>query len=165
MWFAAREILHVEHRERFRDARGDLRLRPPLFLQAKADILLHRKMRKQRVGLEHHVHRPRIGGRAGHVLAVDLDPARVRCLKSRDHAEQRRLSGTRPAEQAKEFAAGDVQIHRVDRGHRPKTLDDGPDADDRPRCAESARVQRPVLMRVHSRFRSRSNFGVSKTAV
>jgi hypothetical protein len=49
---------------------GDLVLGQSFALQAEGDVLPHREVRKERVALEHHVHRPLVGRQIGQVLAV-----------------------------------------------------------------------------------------------
>ena len=87
------------------DARDDLRRRHAVLLQAEGDVLLHRHVRKQRVGLEHHVHRALVRRNARHVDAVDEDLAAGRLFEAGQHAQQRGLAAARAAEQAEQLAA------------------------------------------------------------
>ena len=64
------------------------RARHAFLLQAEGDVLLHRHVREQRVGLEHHVDRPLVRRDAGHVHAVDEDAARGGLLEAGQHAQQ-----------------------------------------------------------------------------
>ena len=81
----------------------------PVAVQPVGDVLLHRHVREERVGLEHHVGRPLVGRQPGHVLPVDLDPPARRRLEAREHPQQRRLAAARAAEQAEELALPDVE--------------------------------------------------------
>ena len=98
--------------------------------QPVGDVLLHAHVREERVGLEHHVGRPLVGRDAGHVLPVDLDPARGRRLEAREHPQQRRLAAARAAEQAEELALVDVEADIVDGGEVAELLADLLDADE-----------------------------------
>ena len=83
-----------------------------------------RHMRKQRIGLEHHVDRPPIGRDAAQILAVEQDAARGRLLEAGQHAQKRRLAAAGRAEQREEFAFVDGQRQIVDGGEIAELLGD-----------------------------------------
>jgi hypothetical protein len=96
-------------------ALGDLRLRHAVLLQAEGDILLDVHVRKQRVGLEHHVHGPLVRRHARHVLAVDQNAAGTRCFEAAEHAQQRGLAAAGRSQQAENLALIDLQADVIDR--------------------------------------------------
>ena len=100
-----------------------------LLLETEGDVLLHAHVRKERVRLEHHVHRPLVG--------------RHRCSCPRRRSGCCRRSGSRSpasmrssvvlpepgaAQQAEDLAAADVERHGVDRGEVAELLGDARDA-------------------------------------
>jgi len=87
----------------------------PLVAQPVADVGRHRHVRKQRVGLEHHVHRPVPGRHAGHVLAVDENPPPRGLLEAREHPQQGGLAAARAAEEREDLAAPDLEADVADR--------------------------------------------------
>ena len=100
-------------------------------LQAVADILFHRHVWKQRIGLEHHVDRPLIGRNAGHVLTIDPDAAFGGRFKSGEHAQKRCLAAAGAAEEGKQFALVDIEAHIVDGYEVTEFLGDVFDPDER----------------------------------
>ena len=85
--------------------------------RAIGDVLEHRHVREQRIGLEHHAH-VAVGGRElRHVAAADQDLALARHLEAGDHAQGRGLAAAGGAEQGHELARldgeGDV-VHGRD---------------------------------------------------
>jgi hypothetical protein len=110
------------------DALADVLAGQPFLLQPERDVLLDRHVREQRVGLEHHVHRPLVGRHALHVLAVDEDAPVGRHLEPGEHAQECRLAAARAAQQAEDFAAVDVQRNIVDRDELSELLRDVVDA-------------------------------------
>jgi hypothetical protein len=68
---------------------------------------------------------------AGHVLAVDDEPAGVGRLEACQQAQQRGLATARAAQKSKQLAAFDDEIDVVDGGDRAEALGDAFDADDR----------------------------------
>ena len=86
-------------------------------------------MRKQRVGLEHHVDRALVGRNARHVLPVQHDAALGRILKPGEHAQQRGLAAAGCAEQGEEFALVDVERQIIDGGEVAENLGDVLDGD------------------------------------
>ena len=109
------KLLELDEAQHLADAIRNLVFRQPVLLEAEGDVLLDAHMRKQRIGLEHHVHRPPIGRHAGQVLAAQGDRALARRLEAREHAHERGLAAAGRAEQAEELAFEDVEgqmIHR-----------------------------------------------------
>ncbi len=76
----------------------------PRHLQREGDVLAHRHVRVERVGLEHHrqaaLGRQQVGG----VLAVDLDMAGRDVLEPGDQPQQRGLAAARGADEDHELA-------------------------------------------------------------
>ncbi len=127
---ALRERRQLHEIEHLPDPVAALGLGHGLVLEAIADILLHAHMREERVGLEHHVHRPVIGRHVRHVLTVDEDLAARGRLEAREHAQQRRLAAARSAEKGEELALDDVDRHIVDGREVTELLGDLLDADE-----------------------------------
>ncbi|MNY27259.1 hypothetical protein D3C86_1611560 [compost metagenome] len=105
------ELHQLEH---LADALGDVGLRHAVLLQTEGDVGLDGHMRKQRIGLEHHVDRPPVGRNAGKALAVKDDLAGGRLLEAGQHAQQCRLSAARRTQECKELARVDVERKIVD---------------------------------------------------
>ena len=68
-----REIFQLHEPQHVGDARGDLAPWQPFLLQTESDVLFDAHMREERVGLEHHVHRPQIRRQLREVRAVQRD--------------------------------------------------------------------------------------------
>jgi hypothetical protein len=96
--------------------------------QAEADVLSHRHVREQRVGLEDRVDRPLERRQRRDVLAVEQEYlAFARKVEAGDQPEQRGLAATRGAEQGEELVLPDFDGNPVERGEPcrrplPKTL-------------------------------------------
>ena len=67
-WPAPRVIRHLDQCQHLLDARGAAPALHALLAQAEGDVGGDVHMREQRIGLEHHVDRPRIGRQRGHVV-------------------------------------------------------------------------------------------------
>ena len=67
---------------------------------------------------------PRLGGSAGHVLAVEEDLAGIRLLEPRDHAEERGLTATARAEERGEGAGRNVDGDVIEGREGAEALDD-----------------------------------------
>jgi hypothetical protein len=83
--------------------------------QRHLDILAHRQRGKQRPVLEHHApagldRGAFLGCRVGHVGAQHADLALRRRVQARDGAQKHRLAGARPAHDAEDLAAVDVEV-------------------------------------------------------
>jgi hypothetical protein len=86
-------------------------------------------VREQRIGLEHHVDRTRVGRHARHVGAFDDDAAFARHLEAGQHAQQRGLAAAGAAQQREQLARGDIEVDAGDRGNVTEALHDTVDAD------------------------------------
>ncbi len=95
----------------------DLVRRDSLELEAVGDVLRHRHVRENGIGLEHHVHGPLVWRQIHHVDTVQQQLALGRRLEAGDRAEQGRLAAARRAEQGEELARHDVQRHVVECDH------------------------------------------------
>ena len=103
MRFAFSKLLHMHQRQHFSDPAVDLPFRQPILLQTKGDILLHRHVRKQRVGLEHHVDRTLIGSNVRQILSIQHNLAAGWGFKTGQHAQQRGFATARCAQQSEDF--------------------------------------------------------------
>ena len=91
-------------------------------LQREGDVLRHRHVRIERVGLEHHGELA-LGRRlAGHVAAVDVDRAAAGVLQPGDQPQQRGLAAARRADEDDELAVLDVEVDVRDDDRRPEGL-------------------------------------------
>ena len=84
--------------------------------QAERDIVAHRQMREQRIGLEHQPEPPAVRRRAGHVDAVDAHRAGARRDQAGDHAQHRGLAAARRPQQRHELAGAHVEVEAGDHG-------------------------------------------------
>ena len=99
-----------DHRQRVFDPARSSVARQRSLAQAIGDIVEHIEVRKNRVGLEHHVGGPPVRRHVGHALAVERDRAAVGKLEARDHAQQGGLAAARRSQQREEFAAPDREV-------------------------------------------------------
>ncbi len=104
--------------QRFARALHRFRLRDTAHLQAEADVVEHRHMRKQRVVLKHHAEATLFGRQHIDAFVVEPDAAARQRLQARDAVERRRLATARRPEQCDEFAAADTQIETLQRRDR-----------------------------------------------
>ena len=58
--FAFGELLHMHESQHLIHPTGDFSLRQLVLLEAKGNVLLHRHVRKQGIGLKHHINRTQI---------------------------------------------------------------------------------------------------------
>jgi hypothetical protein len=105
---------HLHQCQHFRDPGGDAPAVHPLLTQTEGDIARDIQMREQRIGLEHHVHRPRIRRQPGDVDPVNDNAAAVRRLEPGNYAQQSRLAAARRAEKREKRATLHAQRHVVD---------------------------------------------------
>jgi len=106
---------HLHDVEDLADLAADGVALDAFLLEAEGDVLLDAHVRKERVGLEHHVDRALIRRDGSHVDAIDVNGASARTLEARQHAQQCGLPGSRAAQQAEDLAATDIErnvIHR-----------------------------------------------------
>ncbi len=112
---AARQLFRIGRLEPVETDQVDRRERPRAALgavdaerfQSQFDILQHRQPWEQREGLKHHGDAVR---RADDGLATAFRVTRGWCDEAGDDAQQRRLAGSRPAEQPDDFARMNRQI-------------------------------------------------------
>ena len=102
-----------------------LRRRHAPCLQSEHDVLGHRQMREQRIGLEHHGDAARGGRQARNVAAADFDAALARGLQSGDDAQAGGLAAAGRPEQHGEAARSHVQRDAVQRGRASPMPADG----------------------------------------
>ncbi len=110
--------------------RPPLRLRARQLLdlqQAEGDVLPHRQAVEQRRSLEQHAellhHLLALAPRqARHLLAVDLDRARIGLEDAEDALEQHRLAGARAADHHHRFGLADLEIEAVQHVLRAEAL-------------------------------------------
>ena len=89
-------------------------------LQREGDVVAHRHMRIERIGLEHHGELA-LGRRlAGHVAAVDVDGAAAGVLEPGDQPQQRGLAAARGADEDDELAVLDDQVDFRNDDGRPE---------------------------------------------
>ena len=98
VWPPLRVIRHLDQSQHLIDARVAAATVHPLLAQAKGNVGGDVQVREQRIGLKHHVDRPRIGRQCGDIDAVDDDPAAVGRLQPGDYPQQGRLAAARRPE-------------------------------------------------------------------
>ena len=131
---AVAEFVELDQLERLFHPRLALVAGHAVDLQAIGDILRHGQVRKDRVGLEHHVDRAAVGRDVGHVDPVDQDAPLAGRFEPGEHAQQGRLAAARGAEQREELAPLDIEADIVDRDERAEALGDGLELDERLEC-------------------------------
>ena len=115
------EALHLDQAQRRHHALLDLGLGDVAHAQGIGDVVEHRHVRPDRVGLEHHAELAQVGRheqagrRIAHHAAADHDRAGVVALQARHHAQGRGLAAARRAQQGDELAV----LDRRDRCRRP----------------------------------------------
>ena len=91
-------------------------------LQAKADIVVHRHMRIERIGLEHHGDAAVAWLHIVAQLAADPQLAARNVLKPGDHPQQGGLAAARGADKDDEFAMLDLEVDAFDDVDTAKAL-------------------------------------------
>src|SRR5690606_24030309 len=114
MRFALGIIFQLHELQHAFDALGNLGLRHALLFQSERDVLLHRHMREQSIGLEHHVHRPAIGRHAPEILPVKQDLPRRRLLEPTQHSQQGALPAAGWSQQDEKFSLIDCKREIID---------------------------------------------------
>ncbi|MNF52681.1 hypothetical protein D3C84_340350 [compost metagenome] len=104
---------HVHQLEHLFDAGVDFTLGQTVLLEAEGDVLGHRHVREQGIGLEHHVDRPLVGRHVGDVHAVEQDAPFGRPFEACEHAQQGGLARAGAAEQGEDLTLVDFQGHIV----------------------------------------------------
>ena len=88
MRFTLCKLLHMHQRQHLLHPAGDFGLGQFVLLEAKGDILLHRHMWKQRVGLKHHINRPLIRRHPRQIDAIQDNLSGGGLFKTRQHTQQ-----------------------------------------------------------------------------
>ena len=121
------EPVEFHEAEHFGHPAPDLVPGDALHLEAEGDILPHRHMGEQGIGLEYRVDRPAEGRQMLDPLAVEEDFPFGRLLEPRDQAEQGGLAAAGRPEQGEEFIPLDGDRHMVERdGPAGEGFDDLP---------------------------------------
>ena len=113
---AVGELRQLDELEHLLDAGIDLGGAAMRHLEAEGDVVAHRHVGEQRIGLEHHADLALMRLQVGHVLAIDADRAARRGLEAGDHAQDRRLAAAGRAEQGQELASLDLEVGALHRG-------------------------------------------------
>ena len=82
--------------------------------QTKGDVVPDGQVRKQRIGLEHHVHSPLVGRNLRNIFACQFNRARRRVFKTCEHAHHCGFPTARRAQQGKEFLRINIKGQIVD---------------------------------------------------
>ena len=93
--------------------------------EAERQVVLHRHVRVERIGLEHHRDVAVLGGHLVDHAPVDRERARRDRLEAGDHAQRRRLAAARGPEQHHELAVRDFERHIVGGRRMPAVVDLG----------------------------------------
>ena len=140
--------------------RLDLGLREAGKPQAERQVLAHRHVRVERVGLEHHGDAALARRHVVDELAVDQKLAVRDRFQSRDHAQRRRLAAAGRADEDDELAVGDVEIDAADGRLTAVDLDEVAQADGSHRSERAS----PHRSRFHDRV-GVARFGQSREPV
>ena len=128
---AARELARIALRKmrelHQREHLGDARMRRfarelRAHAQREADIVRHRHVRKQRVGLEHHADIALVRRHVGDRALVEQDVAGIGSDEAGDQIERGGLARSARAQQRHECAGRHVERDAVDRLHRTERL-------------------------------------------
>lgn len=125
------ELFQLGQPQHFGHARIDFRGRQLVLLQTEGNVLLDAHVRKQRVGLEHHVGGTLEGRNSRQVLAIQKNLPGSRRLETRQHAHQGGLATARATKQREKLALVDFQGQVFDRGEITELLCDIPEFDKR----------------------------------
>ncbi len=120
------------------DARRDFLLGGPHRLKPEREVLAHRHVRVQRVGLEHHGQPAFCRGDCIDPLAVDHHLSAGNLFEPGDHAQKRRLPASRRTNEDNELAVHDLEVHAVNHLKRAEPLDDLPKFETRHHAAPGA---------------------------
>jgi hypothetical protein len=89
--------------------------REPALLEPVRDVIEHRQMGEEGVGLEHRVDGAPVRRQPNDVLVGDEDLTLVGAIEAGDEPEGRRLAAAGRAEEREELAVAHGQVDRVDR--------------------------------------------------
>ena len=143
------EAFESHELQQLRHARADAGLGRPLPAQAESDVVRHRHVREQGVGLERRVHGPAVRRQVRDVLPVERDAPGARLDEAAQRAQQRGLAAAGSAEQHEHLARADREVELLERHHRAV-------ADDQVLDFEAGQSGQPALKRAHMRVRARS---------
>jgi hypothetical protein len=82
--------------------------------QPERDVLRHREMWEERIGLEHHRDAPLAGRQTRHIASGNYDAAAIGLFEPGDETERRRFAAARGAEQDDELAGRRIQRNILD---------------------------------------------------
>ena len=102
---------HAHHLEHLLHTLVDLILREFLKFQAECDIVVHVKVRKERIALEDRVERSLVRRDGRDVLALEQNASRIGSDEAGNLAQQGCLSAARRSEEGDEFAPAHIQIY------------------------------------------------------
>ncbi|MNV49870.1 hypothetical protein D3C71_1418420 [compost metagenome] len=122
MRLALGQLAQLHQFQHFTDPAVDRIARHAVLLEAEGDVLLHRHVREQRIGLEHHVDRALVRGQRVDALAVQIDGSLGGGLEAAQAAQQRRFAAARATEQRKDLAFAHVQGDVVERDETVELL-------------------------------------------
>ena len=127
------------------DARLLQGIEPERWRYAKCHVLPQVEMRKDVVVLEDHADRALVRRQRGDVHAVDQHAAGLRCLKSGDEVEERRLAATGRPDHRSEGRRGEVRV----KAHLDLFIAEGDvfECDHRVSLQRSARVEKASTSR------------------
>ena len=107
--------VELHHRQCGFDPPADLRRRYAPHLESIGDIVGHRHVREERIGLEHHADIAPARGQGGDVLRSDEEAPGIGHDKARRNIGERRLAGAAWPKQRHEFARTHIERDRVER--------------------------------------------------
>ena len=122
--FAVQQCLQLQKTCGGHDPLGALRLTNASFLQRIGDVLPHRHVRIQRIGLKNHRDIALRRRDAVHHAIADADGPSAGLFQTRQHSERRGLAAARRPEQADELALLDREIEFIDRDRGTERLAD-----------------------------------------
>ncbi len=107
---AVGEVRQLDQLQHLLDPRADLGGGLLRHLEAEADIVGHRHVGEQRIGLEHHADIALVGRQVGDVAPADADGAGGGLLEAGHHAQRRGLAAAGRAEEGDELAPLDGEV-------------------------------------------------------
>ncbi len=135
---AVHQVLDLEDARGVRHPHRDLVARHAAHAQAKAEVLLHRHMRIERIGLEHHGDAALGRVEVRHILAADEHLAGRRLLEPGYGAQQRGLAAAGGPDEDHELTVLDVEIDIVDARQPRRSSCSRPAAEAQPFVSPSA---------------------------
>jgi hypothetical protein len=151
--FASQQALDPEHRgdrlnlghdrlagSAWRQAEKTLHRRELAHPQRHGDVLGHRQMRIERVGLEHHCDVARVRRQTFHRRAIDGDAARALDLEPGDDAQQGGLPTARGTQDGDELTRSDVEVDTIEDGRLTELLAEPGNAQGAPHGTRIGRI-------------------------